>query len=132
MWGAGTWRSFGSSCGTTTRIRTRSRPWTLATLHDRIRKEAVIVLDVRPGDEYAAGHIPGAVSLPIAELEQRLSELSRNREIVAYCRGPYCLFSRKAVEKLRAHGFRALRMEHGVVDWHALGFPVATGPGSDR
>jgi rhodanese-related sulfurtransferase/DNA-binding transcriptional ArsR family regulator len=103
-----------------------------ATLHDRIRKEAVIVLDVRPGDEYAAGHIPGAVSLPIAELEQHLSELSRNREIVTYCRGPYCLFSRKAVEKLRAHGFRALRMEHGVVDWHALGFPVATGPGSDR
>ncbi|MFO7608334.1 MAG: rhodanese-like domain-containing protein [Candidatus Krumholzibacteriia bacterium] len=103
-----------------------------ATLHDRIRGEAVIVLDVRPGDEYAAGHIPGAVSLPLEELEQRLSELPRDREIVAYCRGPYCLFSREAVERLRAHGFRALRMEEGVVEWAALGYPVATGPRSDR
>lgn len=103
-----------------------------ATLHDRIRGEAVIVLDVRPGDEYAAGHIPGAVSLPLEELEQRLTELPRDREIVAYCRGPYCLFSREAVERLRAHGFRALRMEDGVVEWGALGYPVATGPGADR
>ena len=103
-----------------------------ATLHDRFRREAVIVLDVRPEDEYAAGHVPGAVCLPLEELEQRLSELPRDREIVAYCRGPYCLFSREAVERLRAHGFRALRMEESVVEWGALGYPVATGPGADR
>jgi rhodanese-related sulfurtransferase len=98
-----------------------------ATLHDRLRDEAVVVLDVRPGDEYEAGHIPGAVSLPIEELERRLTELPRDREIVAYCRGPYCLFSRQAVEKLRAHGFRALRMEDGVAEWDDQGYPVAVG-----
>ena len=98
-----------------------------ATLHDRLRDEAVVVLDVRPEDEYEAGHIPGAVSLPIDELELRLTELPRNRDIVAYCRGPYCLFSRQAVEKLRAHGFRALRMQDGVAEWDDQGYPVAAG-----
>ncbi len=95
------------------------------TLDQRVREGSVIVLDVRPPDEYAAGHIPGAISLPIPELEERLRELPRDREIVAYCRGPYCLFSRQAVERLRSHGFRAYRMEAGVVEWEERGFPVA-------
>jgi rhodanese-related sulfurtransferase/DNA-binding transcriptional ArsR family regulator len=97
------------------------------TLNRRVYEGEVIVLDVRPPDEYAAGHIPGAVSLPIAELEQRLRELPRDREIVAYCRGPYCLFSRQAVERLRSHGLRAFRMEEGVAEWEERGFPVASG-----
>ena len=94
-------------------------------LDQRVQEGSVIVLDVRPPDEYTAGHIPGAVSLPISELEERLRELPRDREIVAYCRGPYCLFSRQAVERLRSHGFRAYRMEEGVAEWEERGFPVA-------
>jgi rhodanese-related sulfurtransferase/DNA-binding transcriptional ArsR family regulator len=96
-------------------------------LNRRVQEGEVIVLDVRPHDEYAAGHIPGAVSLPIEELKRRLGQLPRDREIVAYCRGPYCLFSRQAVERLRSHGFRAYRMEEGVADWEERGLPVATG-----
>lgn len=96
------------------------------TLHQRVREGDVIVLDVRPADEYAAAHLPGAVSVPVEELEARLGELPRDREIVAYCRGPYCLFSARAVERLRAHGFRALRMEDGVAEWQEQGYPVAT------
>ena len=96
-------------------------------LDQRVQEGSVIVLDVRPPDEYTAGHIPGAVSLPISELEERLRELPRDREIVAYCRGPYCLFSRQAVERLRSHGFRAYRMEEGVAEWEERGFPVAAG-----
>jgi len=97
------------------------------TLNRRVRQGEVVVLDVRPPDEYAAGHIPGAVSIPIEELEQRLQELPPGREVVAYCRGPYCLFSRQAVERLRSHGLRAYRMEEGVAEWEERGFPVATG-----
>ncbi len=97
------------------------------TLNRRVQEGEVIVLDVRPPDEYAAGHIPGAASLPISELEHRLRELPRDREIVAYCRGPYCLFSRQAVERLRSHGLRAYRMEEGVAEWEERGFPVAAG-----
>jgi len=96
-------------------------------LDQRVQEGSVIVLDVRPPDEYTAGHIPGAVSLPISELEERLRELPRDREIVAYCRGPYCLFSCQAVERLRSHGFRAHRMEEGVAEWEERGFPVAAG-----
>jgi rhodanese-related sulfurtransferase/DNA-binding transcriptional ArsR family regulator len=99
----------------------------IETVNHRVQAGEVIVLDVRPPDEYAAGHIPGAVSLPIEELEQRLQELPTGREIVAYCRGPYCLFSRQAVERLRDHGLRAYRMEEGVAEWEERGFPVATG-----
>lgn len=98
-----------------------------ATLHHRLHSGDVIVLDVRPGDEYRAGHIPGAHSLPIDELDRRLDGLPRNREIVAYCRGPYCMFAREAVERLRAHGFEATRMEDGVREWRASGYPVEAG-----
>lgn len=95
----------------------------------RIRRGEVTLLDVRPEEEYLAGHLPGAVSLPLADLERRLSELPRRREVVAYCRGPYCVLAIEAVARLRARGYRALRLEAGVPDWRARGYPVETGLG---
>jgi rhodanese-related sulfurtransferase len=94
-------------------------------LLELVRKGAVTVLDVRPAEEYNAGHIAGAISLPLKELEQRLSDLPRNQEIVAYCRGPYCVLSIQAVEMLRAKGFKAVRIEEGIQDFRAMGFPIA-------
>jgi rhodanese-related sulfurtransferase len=93
----------------------------------RVRKGEVTVLDVRPEEEYLAGHIPGAISIQLKELERRLSELPRDKDIVAYCRGPYCVLAIQAVEMLREKGFRAVRLEEGVQDWRAMGFPVAVG-----
>jgi len=99
-------------------------------LRDRVRAGEVTVLDVRPSEEYAAGHIPGALSVPLADLERRLVELPRDREVVAYCRGPYCVLAVEAVRLLRARGFRASRLADGVVDWRALGFHVAAAEGA--
>ena len=93
----------------------------------RVRNGEVTVLDVRPVEEYRAGHLPGAVSLPLEELESRLSELPRDREVVAYCRGPYCVLAIEAVELLRRRGFKALRLEDSVQDWRRRGFRVAVG-----
>jgi rhodanese-related sulfurtransferase/DNA-binding transcriptional ArsR family regulator len=90
----------------------------------RVRNGEVTVLDVRPVEEYRAGHIPGALSIPISELKTRLQELPRDREIVAYCRGPYCVMALDAVELLRKKGFTAHRMEQGVADWRARGWRV--------
>ena len=90
----------------------------------RVRKGDVTVLDVRPREEYAAGHIPGALSIPVGELAARLKELPRNREIIAYCRGPYCVMAVEAVALLRKKGLAAQRMEHGIVDWRARGWRV--------
>jgi len=87
----------------------------------------VVVIDVRPPEEYGAGHIPGAVSLPLPELERRLGELPRDSEIVAYCRGPYCVLAPEALEVLRGNGFRARRLEDGFPEWRLAGLPVATG-----
>jgi len=98
-----------------------------AALLRRVRQGEVTVLDVRPAEEYAAGHIPGAHSVPLADLKRRLSELPRKGEIVAYCRGPYCVMSVEAVSVLRAAGFKAVRMEDGVADWRARKWPVETG-----
>jgi rhodanese-related sulfurtransferase len=92
----------------------------------RVRKGLVTVLDVRPREEYATGHIAGAVSIPLAELKDRLAELPRDKDIVAYCRGPYCVLAAQAVELLRERGFRVVRLEDGVSDWRAHGLPVAT------
>jgi rhodanese-related sulfurtransferase len=86
-----------------------------------------LVLDVRPAEEYAAGHIPGALSIPLKELEDRLERLPRDQEIVAYCRGPYCMLAVEAVERLRAHGFRAARLDESVSDWRARGHEIETG-----
>lgn len=87
----------------------------------------VTVLDVRPVQEYLAGHLPAAVSIPLAELNKRLAELPRSRKIVAYCRGPYCVMARDAVALLRRRGFDAIRLEDGVHEWKAQGFEVVTG-----
>ncbi len=93
----------------------------------RVREGAVTVLDVRPVEEYRAGHIPGAISIPLKELERRMSKLARGQEIVAYCRGPYCVLAIQAVEILRAKGFNAVRLEEGIQDWRSYGLPVAIG-----
>ncbi len=90
----------------------------------KVRDGAVTVLDVRPPEEYRAGHLPGALSVPLKDLERRLSELAHDREIVAYCRGPYCVLALEAVAILRSRGFSAFRLEDGVADWHARGFAV--------
>lgn len=93
----------------------------------RARKGLVTVLDVRPPEEYAAGHLPGAVNIPIHELEKRLKELPKRREIVAYCRGPYCLMSYDAVALLRRKGLKARRLRDGMPEWRLAGLPVETG-----
>lgn len=93
-------------------------------LLSRARKEEVLVIDVRPGDEFAAGHIPYAKSLPLAELKAKLKQLPKDKEIVAYCRGPHCLFAVEAVRLLKRHGFKASRLDDGVQEWKAAGFPV--------
>lgn len=92
----------------------------------RVKAGEVTVLDVRPVEEYRAGHIPGALSIPVSELKARLGELPKRREVVAYCRGPYCVMAVEAVELLRKKGFRAHRMEQGVADWRARGWRVET------
>ena len=90
----------------------------------RVRNGEVTVLDVRPPEEYRAGHIPGALSIPIGELKARLKELPKDREVVAYCRGPYCVMAVEAVELLRKKGFTAHRLEQGVIDWRARGWRI--------
>jgi len=97
-------------------------------LRRKVRKSEVTLLDVRPPEEYAAGHIPGALSVPLPELAKRLSELPKRREVVAYCRGPYCVLAVEAVKLLRARGFRAVRLEDGVLDWAARGLEVEAKP----
>jgi len=84
----------------------------------------LVVLDVRPAAEHAAGHLPGAVSIPVGELRRRLAELPRDREVVAYCRGPYCAFAHEAVAVLREAGFAARRLEDGLPEWRAAGLAV--------
>ena len=97
------------------------------TLLARAKKGEVIVLDVRPAEEYQAGHLPHARSIPLADLEVRLSELPKKTDIVAYCRGPYCVWAGEAVALLRDKGFQAVRLEDSVQDWRAHGLPVSTG-----
>lgn len=98
----------------------------------RMRKGKVVVLDVRPEDEYLAGHIAGAVSIPEGELRRRLDELPADKEIVAYCRGPYCVLAVEAVEFLRRRGLRARRLREGFPEWRDRGFPVAVGAEAER
>jgi rhodanese-related sulfurtransferase len=93
-------------------------------LMERLSDGSVIVLDVRPEEEYRAGHIPGALSVPVEALEAALQTLPRDREMVAYCRGPYCLFSDEAVALLRSRGYLARRLAEGLPDWRAAGLPV--------
>lgn len=100
---------------------------TRSELLERARADAVVVLDVRPAEEYEAGHIPGAFSLPLEHLEARLGELDPTVEVVAYCRGPLCLLAPEAVATLRAKGIAARCLEDGLPEWRQAGLPVVTG-----
>ncbi len=100
-------------------------PVPAADLLERAKRGLVTVLDVRPPEEFAAGHVPGAVNIPIHELERRLAELPKRKEVVAYCRGPYCLMSYDAVFLLRRKGLRARRLEDGLPEWQLAGLPTA-------
>jgi rhodanese-related sulfurtransferase/DNA-binding transcriptional ArsR family regulator len=93
-------------------------------LLERAKKGLVTVLDVRPPEEFAAGHLPGAVTIPVHELEKRLGELPKRKEVVAYCRGPYCLMSYDAVHLLRKKGLKARRLQNGLPEWRLAGLPV--------
>ena len=99
-------------------------------LAKRLRAGDVVVLDVRPTPEYDAGHIRGAVSVPITELGKRLREVPKNRRVVAYCRGPYCVYADDAVRTLRKRGYRAARLEDGYPEWAAAGLPVGRAEGA--
>ena len=99
----------------------------MAELLKRARSKQVVILDTRPASEYVAGHIPGAISVPADDLKQRLQQLTKGKEYVAYCRGPYCVYADRAVELLRANGRRARRLLDGFPEWRAAGLPVATG-----
>ena len=100
----------------------------------RVRSRQVVVLDTRPASEYVAGHIAGAISIPVEDIQHRLKELAKGKEYVAYCRGPYCIYADRAVEMLRAHGRRARRLVEGFPEWRSAGFPVSQGaePGAVR
>ena len=104
--------------------RDRIEPVDREALLDRVRKSSVIVLDVRPREEYDAGHLTGAISIPVPELKRRLKTLPRSREIIAYCRGPYCLMATEAVDLLEKKGYRASRVEFGVSEWREHGFRI--------
>ena len=101
-------------------------PIGLEALRERLERGDVIVLDVRPTEEYRHGHIAGAGSIPVGELEARLDELPDDAEVVAYCRGPYCVFADEAVDMLRDHDIRARRLDVGFPDWKTAGLPVET------
>jgi rhodanese-related sulfurtransferase/DNA-binding transcriptional ArsR family regulator len=104
--------------------RSEAEAVSIQELMRRGRSGDVVVLDTRPAGEYAAGHIPGALSMPVDDLEKRLKELPRKKVYVAYCRGPYCIYADRAVEILKANGRRAKRLRGGFPDWRAAGLPV--------
>ena len=99
-------------------------PVTHRELLEKMRARKIVLIDVRPSEEYAAGHLPEALSVPLGELEAWLRDLPADREIIAYCRGPYCLLAVEAVERLRAKGYRALRLAEGFPEWKADGLPL--------
>ena len=99
----------------------------MTELLKRARSRQVVILDTRPASEYIAGHIAGAISVPVDDLHRRLQQLTKGKEYVAYCRGPYCVYADRAVEMLRAHRRRARRLIDGFPEWRAAGLPVADG-----
>ncbi len=107
--------------------RDKLEPISPADLMARVRHRQALVIDVRPAEEFAAGHIPGAFSVPLADLKSRLAELPPDGEIVAYCRGPYCVLAPQAIEILRRAGYRARRLEEGLPEWRLAGMPVEVG-----
>ncbi len=106
------------------KVKDRLEPIPADELLARAREGLVDVLDVRPPEEYAAGHLPGAVNVPLADLEQHLQDLDPGREVVAYCRGPHCVLAFDAVARLRERGFKATRLEGGFPEWKQTGLPV--------
>jgi ArsR family transcriptional regulator len=106
------------------RARDEFEPVSRDELLDRLRSGTATVLDVRPEDEFAHGHLPDALNIPLAQLEQRLAELPADREIVAYCRGPWCVLSFEAVALLRQRGYRVRRLEDGFPEWKMAGLPI--------
>jgi len=107
--------------------RDELEPVSIKELRRRMREGDITVIDVRPEEEYLAGHIPGALSIPVAQLKRRLGEIPKSNDVVAYCRGPYCVYSVEAVGILRKHGYHALRANEGLPDWRASGLPIAAG-----
>lgn len=107
--------------------RSGAQPVAMDELVKRARSKEVVILDTRPAREYLAGHIAGAISVPVDGLQRRLKELARRKEYVAYCRGPYCVYADRAVEILRANGRRAQRLVEGFPEWRSAGLPVASG-----
>ncbi|MDE2352306.1 MAG: ArsR family transcriptional regulator [Alphaproteobacteria bacterium] len=109
------------------RKRDAMEPVSRKELTRRIKDDAVVVLDVRPADEFAAGHLPQALNIPLKALGRRLREIPQGREIVAYCRGPYCVLAFEAVSFLRKHGYEARRLDGGYPEWQNAGLPVLQG-----
>lgn len=107
--------------------RDQLAPVSLDELRRLVRDGLVTVIDARPRPEYEAGHIPGALSIPVPELERRLNDIPRSREVIAYCRGPYCVYALETVKRLRKRGYRARRAAEGLPAWRAAHLPVATG-----
>jgi DNA-binding transcriptional ArsR family regulator/rhodanese-related sulfurtransferase len=114
--------------------RSDVEPVPMDELLKRARSKAVVILDTRPASEYVAGHIAGAISVPVDDVQRRLKELSRGKEYVAYCRGPYCVYADRAVEILRANRRRARRLVAGFPEWRSAGLPISRGaePGALR
>jgi ArsR family transcriptional regulator len=106
------------------RARDELEPVSRDELLDRLRSGAATVIDVRPEDEFQQGHLPDALNIPLAQLERRLAELPADREIVAYCRGPWCVLSFEAVALLRQRGYRVRRLEDGFPEWKMAGLPI--------
>jgi rhodanese-related sulfurtransferase/DNA-binding transcriptional ArsR family regulator len=107
--------------------RDEMQPVSFEELRRRMRERDVTVIDVRPEEEFRSGHIPGALSIPVGQLKRRLAEIPKKREVVAYCRGPYCVYSVEAVGILRKHGYRARRADEGLPEWRAGSLPIAVG-----
>jgi rhodanese-related sulfurtransferase/DNA-binding transcriptional ArsR family regulator len=105
-------------------------PMSRSELIEHAERGDVVILDVRPTREFVAGHIPGALSVPLDQLEAALARLPKRRQIIAYCRGPYCVLAPQAVELLRQRGFRARRLQDGLPEWRLAGLPVAVGGGN--
>jgi rhodanese-related sulfurtransferase/DNA-binding transcriptional ArsR family regulator len=114
------------------RARDSLEPVSRRELGRRLKDGAVTVLDVRPADEFAAGHLPKAINIPLRELRRRLREIPKNRAVVAYCRGPYCVLAYEAVALLRGRGFEVRRLEDGFPEWKASGLPVESGSHATR
>jgi rhodanese-related sulfurtransferase len=110
------------------KVKDDLEPIAAEELLERARKGLVTVLDVRPPDEFAAGHLPGAINVPLSELEDRMKSLTRRTEIIAYCRGPYCIMAYEAVHRLRGQGYKARRLQDGFPEWKLGGLPVEKGP----